>query len=407
MPRLAREDSGTPNGVDAKDRRDRPAVSKTVFLACGGTGGHIFPAFSVAEELEGARPELIIRFLCGNKDIEETIFRKVSRDRFSVIDSAPFRGLRSFADPVFLLKLMRGFWQSVRLVRRNRPSLVVGFGGHFSFPVIVAAKLMGVRTLIHEQNVMPGSANRWMSRWVDGAALSFESTKAFLKLPETVRVTGNPIRASIERDCAAEALDFFDLSKHKVTVLVVGGSQGAESINRLFLGSLKFLNKDIKREIQVLHLCGRMDPGAAQEACRASGVSCRAFSFFDRMDLVYSMADLALGRAGATFLAEIKNRKIPAILVPYPYGDGHQRVNARAFAQECEADIVEQSELDELALAELLEKRVMKTKTAKQSATLACVGSAMNPAGSAAGARELLADFICEMADAPQTTRKR
>ncbi len=329
---------------------------RCVLLACGGTGGHIFPAFSVAEELKKKYPALRLVYVCGNKDIENAIFRMISGEKVIPVESAPFRGGYSLFSPAFLLKLLQGFRQSYKILRTEKPSIVVGFGGHFSFPVILAARCLGIKTVIHEQNVMPGFANKVLMRFADAVALSFEETRAYLAPHRFMKRTGNPIRASIEKDCREEALKFFGFSPEKVTVLVLGGSQGAESINTVFLESLAKLPVELRSSLQAVHLTGKMSTALAEEACAKEGVFSRAFSFFERMDLVYGAADFALGRAGATFLAEAKAKQTPAILVPYPFAGGHQLLNARAFLESGNSWVIEQKDLSAEMLAPVLKK---------------------------------------------------
>ncbi|MGH7198756.1 MAG: undecaprenyldiphospho-muramoylpentapeptide beta-N-acetylglucosaminyltransferase [Candidatus Omnitrophota bacterium] len=359
-----------------------------ILLACGGTGGHIFPAISVAEELKRRDPRAEILYVCGKKDIENAIFKVVREEKVLSVTSAPFKGRSSLWNPLFLIKLMCGFCQSAAILLREKPDAVVGFGGYFSFPVILTAKAFGVPTLVHEQNVVPGVANQFLSRFVDGVAVSFEETGRLLPRSKKLRTTGNPIRSSIERDTRAEGLRVFGFSPGKETILVLGGSQGAESINTFFLEALPLLPAERRSKIQVLHLCGRMDPEAAEAVLKREGVPGRVYSFFERMDLAYGVCDLAVGRAGATFLAEIAGKNMPAILIPYPHGSGHQLVNAQAFARTWRATIVEQKDLtaEKLAglLAETIEAQSGKREEAGGSAS---VNGAIN-------ARVLLADFI-------------
>jgi len=376
-----------------------------IILACGGTGGHIFPAFSVAEELKRRQPSCQIIYACGKKDIESSIFKIVRDEKVISVQSAPFGGRLSLLNPVFLLKLTKGFLQSFFILMKERPQIVVGFGGYFSFPVILVARLLGIRTLIHEQNVAPGVANVFLSRWVDGVALSFAETGTYFSRVKNTRVTGNPIRSSVEKDRREEALSFFKFSRDKVTVLVLGGSQGAESINTLFLEGLFLLSGELKTKVQVLHLCGRMSVETVEAALKAQGVDGRVFSFFERMDLAYGACDFAIGRAGATFLAEIAVKKIPSILIPYPYGDGHQRLNAKAHSQGRECVVAEQKELTPVILAGLL-TRFIKNEEAKSERVL---NGSKNIGGNGhhrfdsmtANSRVLLADFIEEVRGMP------
>jgi UDP-N-acetylglucosamine--N-acetylmuramyl-(pentapeptide) pyrophosphoryl-undecaprenol N-acetylglucosamine transferase len=245
-------------------------------------------------------------------------------------------------------------------LKTEKPDAVVGFGGHGSFPVVTAARLRGIPTLVHEQNVLPGLANRLLAPVVDGVALSFSQTRLSHR---RLRVTGNPIRRAIERDCRREAMRFFGFSAERRTLLVLGGSQGAESVNTLFFDAVGHLPAGLKDSMQVLHLCGRMHPEDSERRLAAAGIAAKAFSFFDRMDLAYGASDLAIGRAGATFLAEMEARRLPAVLVPYPYAGGHQLANARAVAARADAVVAEQKDLDGPKLAALMGRRFADLKT--------------------------------------------
>lgn len=356
-----------------------------VLLACGGTGGHVFPAFSLAEELLRRDPSAVVHYACGDKDIETLIFRIVSGRAVSTVTSAPFRGLRSAADPGFWRRLGKGFLQARRLIRDVRPDVVVGFGGHYSFPVAAAARCARVPVVIHEQNAVPGMANRLLARWADGVALSHAQTAPLVPTRARVRVTGNPIRSAIGTVPRSEALAYFGFDASRRTVLVLGGSQGSQSINAVLIPALERAGAGALGRLQVLHLCGKMRSEDAQSALESAGVKARAFSFFDRMELAYAAADAAIGRAGATFLAELAACPVEALLVPYPFAGGHQMANARAFAARHRAQIVEQSDLGPEVVADFL-SRVSRMP-----------GSAQPPAG-APSARGLLADFVTELA---------
>jgi len=363
-----------------------------ILMACGGTGGHIFPAISVAEEIKQRRPDAEILYVCGKKDIESAIFKEVIHERWIPVAGAPLKKSLSLFNPLFLIKLLQGLIEARKILKRERPDLVVGFGGYFSFPVVCMARVLGRKTLIHEQNVVPGVANKFLARFVDGVALSFDETRPYLPKARNTRRTGNPIRSSIEKDCREEALGFFGFSKDRATLLVLGGSQGAESINTLFLGSLCFLPETARNQWQVLHLCGKMPADFVEREYLRAGISGKAYSFFQRMDLAYGVTDLALGRAGATFLAEVDAKKIPTILIPYPYGSGHQRANAKIFSQSGRAVVAEQSSLTPRSLADLLIRRMGSVRDGTGAREMA----PLLPPNS----RKLLTDFILEMVSA-------
>ncbi len=363
-----------------------------IMMACGGTGGHIFPAFSVAEEIKERDISAEIVYVCGKLDIENAIFKIVSDEKVVSVESAPFRGARSLFSPIFLIKLIQGLWQSFRILQNEKPDLVTGFGGYFAFPIVLVASWMRIPTLIHEQNVIPGKANKALAGIVDGVALSFPETRQWLDPKGECRVTGNPVRLAIERDCRPEALRFFGFDDHRVTLLVLGGSQGAESINVLFLGALPLMADSVKNKIQVVHLCGRMAATTAEEALKKHGVLGKAYSFFERMDLIYSVSDLALGRAGATFLSEISVKKIPAILIPYPSADEHQLANAKAFCRGKDSVYREQKDLTSGKLAEELVHFINKVFAEKSGQT----DIRQNGHAEQVNSRSLLADYMVE-----------
>ena len=355
-------------------------------FACGGSGGHIFPALSVGEEIRRRDPSSRILYICGKKDIEHDIFKIARNERVISVQSASYPGTVTFRTPAFLIKSAVGFIQSVMILRRLRPDLVLGFGGYTSFPVLMAAKALNIPTMLHEQNVVPGKANRWMAAQVDLVALSFPETEHYLPKALKKIVTGNPIRMSVERECREEALKFFGFSPDKKTLLVLGGSQGAESINTLFLKSLSALSVFARKNLQVLHLCGRMDPRDSEKRCAEENIYARAYSFFDAMDLAYGAADFCVGRAGATFLAEIRAKQLPVLLVPYPFADGHQRANAEVFQREYGARVVEQNELDGQKLARIVEEMMNEVPSnTRPSASVS--GGTLN-------ARQVLADAL-------------
>ena len=362
-----------------------------IVFACGGTGGHIFPAFSVAEELKKRDPRTEIIYVCGKKDIEHAIFKIVAGEKVVPIESAMFGGALSLFNPSFLIKLFSGFRQANGFLKKEKPDLVVGFGGYFSFPAVFIAKWLNIRTLIHEQNAVPGMANKFLSRFVDGIALSFPDTAEHLSGKNRFRVTGNPVRASIENVSREEALRFFNFSGDKITILVLGGSQGSESINGFFLEAMNFIAEDLMARIQVLHLCGKMPIEATESAFSKFGVAGKAYSFFERMDLAYGATDIAIGRAGATFLAEIAVKNIPAILIPYPYGSGHQLVNAKAFGRTRDSVLIEQKDLTPESLAGRLVEYIQKVEENRRDHRFA-----KPDRSESSNARELLADFIEE-----------
>jgi UDP-N-acetylglucosamine--N-acetylmuramyl-(pentapeptide) pyrophosphoryl-undecaprenol N-acetylglucosamine transferase len=232
-----------------------------------------------------------------------------------------------------------------------KPDAVVGFGTLDSFPLLMLGRLLRAKTLIHEQNVMPGRANRLLARFADRTAVSFAQTKKYLGIrPERIVYTGNPVREELVKIEKAEARIFFGLNPEKFTILVLGGSQGSRSINLRFLEALQGLTGTYS--LQVIHLAGDSDGPGLEEKYRNLKLEARVFSFLNQMQYAYSACDIAICRCGATTLAELIHYRLPAILIPYPYAYNHQRWNADVLEEVGAGAIIEEDKLhtDLLAL---------------------------------------------------------
>ena len=304
-----------------------------ILIAAGGSGGHIFPAVALKRALS-SHNDVVMKFVGSDKAIDRRIFEKEGSD-FSLLSSnkLPYKISLSFI--IFFLRLVSDMLRSIGIVTAYRPACCVGFGGYVSFPVIFAAKLFCIRTVVHEQNVIPGRANKILFGLADKIALSFEDTLEHLSPSERRKavVTGNPIRTDDFRDDRLTALKSFGLEASKFTVLVVGGSQGAHVLNDRFISSVGAMDIDVRSKIQIIHLTGVKDyERAVEEYGKISGIEARAYSFIDRIEDAYSAADLIITRAGASALFEAAYFGKAMIVVPYPYAMSHQVENARAFS---------------------------------------------------------------------------
>lgn len=295
-----------------------------VLVVTGSSGGHIFPALSFIERLRAGVPEATIVLVLPRVNALGT--RLPAGCSVKYIFMRPFSGnLRRRVMAVF--DFLRGSLQSFLIVGALRPDTAVGFGSIASVPAMFFAWLFRARTIIHEQNVVPGKANRVLAWFADRIAVSFEDTRSyFAAYAGKVSYTGNPVRSALKRIEPAQARVFFGLEPDDFTILVMGGSQGSASINRLVPEALR--DAAAKFRFQVIHLCGKSDERSVAGAYCALGVKARVFGFFDRMEYAYSAADLCIGRAGATTLSELKFFHLPALLVPYPYAGAHQARNA-------------------------------------------------------------------------------
>ncbi len=322
---------------------------KKVLIAAGGTGGHLFPAIALAEELKYRGIEVL--FVCSERPRDRQILEK-NGYRFSILNMRPLeKGLRGFFN--FCLWLTFSFFQAIFILLKFRPRVCVGFGGYTCVPLIISAKVLGLRTVIHEQNFIPGRANRVLANLVSKIAISFKESQKFLPKQEAI-FTGNPIRKIILNSKEEDAYRFTGFVKQKWTILVMGGSQGSHRLNTILPEAFFLIDKDLKRDFQIIHLAGENELSLVEEAYRRYGIECRVFGFSDRVGLFYRISKLIIARSGATTIAEILAMRIPSILIPYPYAHRHQRVNARFLEDLGAAIVLEEDMISASLLAETI-----------------------------------------------------
>ncbi len=312
-----------------------------IMITGGGTGGHIFPGIAIADAVKRIEPEADIIFVGTKGKIESRVVPKAGY-KFVPIWISGFRRSLDLRNLLFPLKLIVSLIQSFLIIKKFKPDVVVGTGGYVSGPVVFVASLLGVPTLIQEQNSYPGITTRLLSTLVDEVYISFESSRKYLKRKDNVFLTGNPIRSSLKIYPKDEALKFFGLDEGKKTLFVFGGSTGARSINEAML---EIIDELVKRDIQVIWQTGMLDFERVRNKCEGvCGV--KVFPFLDEIDYAYSACDLAVCRAGATTISEITYFGVPSILVPYPFAAAnHQYENARVLSENGAGEILLDSEL--------------------------------------------------------------
>ncbi len=313
------------------------ASSTLVAIACGGTGGHLFPGVAVGEELRLRGCEVTL--MVSPKDVDQQAVRSISGME---IVTLPAVGLSRGGWMGFLW----GFWKSYRLARLHfrsrRPKCVLAMGGFTSAPPVVAGRRVGANTFLHESNSIPGRANRWLAPWVDGALVYFPPAAPRLRA-RRVDLAGMPVRPQFHTPLAvAEARQLMGLLADAPVLLVMGGSQGATRINELVLKIVPQLRQAVP-DLQFMHLTGPGDFEKVRAGYAAQNVPAVVHAFFLDMGTALAAADVALSRAGASSLAELAARQVPAVLVPYPAAaDNHQYFNARAFVQSGAAWMLQQ-----------------------------------------------------------------
>ena len=327
-------------------------LSLKVLLVAEGSGGHLIPALQVAEQL--AASGVVTKLWYARRQQTAPLADALARESYE--------GLVDI-DPMILRPsggALGWAWQCGQLWSRAQryfdtfaPDVVVGFGGWVSAPVVLAAHKRGIGCLVHEQNVVMGRANRWLARWADRVAVSFDETQRHLGRVPSV-TTGMPIRRTLGTISRAAAAQRFGLKADRLTLLVLGGSQGSHAINQLMIQLSGLLSSSERSTWQLVHITGAGDATAVGRAYQTARISAWVAPFLTEMDAAYAQADLVLARAGASTIAELARCSKPAVLIPFPYAGGHQRANARVV-ETCGGGVVidESSASPEHVLAEL------------------------------------------------------
>ena len=319
-----------------------------MIITGGGTGGHLFPAIAIAEEIRKNAPTAEITFVGTQHKIEARVVPQHGF-KFETIWVSGFRRKFTIENIMFPVKFVVSIVQSFLLMRRLRPNVVVGTGGYVCGPPLFVASVLGIPTLIQEQNSYPGMTTRLLSSRVSEVHLSFRSSQQYLKRFENVHVSGNPTREDVGRISRTEGAAYFGVSPVKRTLLVFGGSLGASSINNAVL---KVLDRIIANDIQLVWQTGGIDYGRIKaqtdRIIESSRGTIRLYEFIEKIEHAYAVCDLAVCRAGATTVAELGKAGVASVLVPYPHAAAdHQTENARAMVEAGAAVMIGDAELDD------------------------------------------------------------
>lgn len=318
-----------------------------IVIAGGGTGGHLFPGLALAEELR-ARGGNEVLFVGTARGIEARVLPQRGWP-LELIDVAGIKGRGWRGLLGGLLRLPRALWQSWRILRRFPAEVVVGVGGYASGPLVLMAVLLRRRTAILEQNSIPGVTNRVLGRLVRWVFITFDESRRWFSAKK-IRSLGNPIRDELRR-AAAAAPGGAGAPSSTTRVLVCGGSQGARAVNRLAADAIVSLAQG-GAILHVLHQTGVADRASVEERYRTAGIDANVREFIEDMAGAYRDADVVVGRAGATTLAELTAFGRAAILIPFPYAtDNHQRVNADALERVGAARVLDEKGLTAELLA--------------------------------------------------------
>ncbi|PJJ75190.1 UDP-N-acetylglucosamine-N-acetylmuramylpentapeptide N-acetylglucosamine transferase [Thermoflavifilum aggregans] len=322
-----------------------------IIISGGGTGGHIFPAIAIARALQQLEPDIQVLFVGAKGKME---MEKVPQAGYP-IRALDIKGMdrsswwKNITLPYFILK---SILQARHILHDFKPHAVIGVGGYASFPILFAAQQAGIDTYIQEQNSFAGKANQWLAKKATRIFVAFDGMEKFFP-KEKIVVTGNPVRQDIlsENISKADACRFFELDPQRPVVLVVGGSQGARSINRAIQQNIELL---ISHHIQVIWQTGKLDFENIQQFIQSKAAQARYLSqiklmpFVQDMAKAYAAADVVVSRAGAIAIAELCVMQKPAILVPFPFAaEDHQTHNARMLVEKQAAWMIADAEAQE------------------------------------------------------------
>ena len=333
-----------------------------IIIAGGGTGGHLFPGIAIAREFLRKDPKNRVTFIGTKKGIEYRVLPELGFD-LKVITVKGFKGKGLLEKIKALFCIPYSFIKSAYYIKKLQADIVIGLGGYISFPPIIAGKIMGKPTAIHEQNSFPGLSNRILGKIADKVFISNRESSLFFKKEKTI-LSGLPIRAEFIKNNLPERDTSFN-------ILVIGGSQGSHEINNAIIDCLPKLNS-FKERIKFIHQSGEKDKKELIKHYAENGISAAVFTFIDDIYTCYQKSNLVISRAGASTLAEIALCGRASILIPYPYAtNNHQEKNGRAFVEEGASVMIQSSRLSGEKLASViinLENRPEQIKKMEEQA---------------------------------------
>ncbi|MDI6741439.1 MAG: undecaprenyldiphospho-muramoylpentapeptide beta-N-acetylglucosaminyltransferase [Smithella sp.] len=318
-----------------------------VVIAGGGTGGHLFPGIALAEEFIKRDGTTEIIFIGTKKGIESRLLKKIGYELRTIdIEGVKGRGMKALLKGIYQIPV--SLWQSRRILKQFRPDLVFGVGGYASGPAVLAAYCMNLPTAVAEQNAIPGVTNKILGKFADRIFVTYAQTRTFFP-PEKVVFSGNPVRASLSAGTGEKNKD-----KKEWCLLIFGGSQGAEAINKSVMDMLPQL-QSLKDKIKILHQTGLRQLEDVRKAYEESDIRAVVKDFIVDMAQAYAEADLIICRAGATSLAEITAAGKASVLIPFPWAaNDHQLKNAQALEQEGAAKVIREKDLSGVKLFEVV-----------------------------------------------------
>ena len=339
--------------VEKKELHKTPEALR-IIIAGGGTGGHLFPGIAIAQEFMARNPNSNVLFVGTGKPFETSILSELSF-KHAKITAAGIKGRGPAKQALSIAKIPKGIFESIMILKRFKPDLVIGVGGYAAGPLVMSAWLLGIPIALHEQNILMGITNRILSRLADRIFISFENTPLELNGCK-VHLTGNPVRKEIlQRNGNQKVSTITGFGKQRpFTVLIIGGSQGARGINLAVMEAVEHIRE--KDAFFFIHQTGVQDETMVKAAYQRCDIAGKVQAFFVDMARQYQQADLVICRAGATTVAEITAIGKGVVFIPFPFAaDNHQVLNARTLTNAAAAEIILQQDLSGRVLADKIE----------------------------------------------------
>ena len=336
-----------------------------VVLSGGGTGGHIYPALAMAREIKKQNPHAEFLYIGSKRGLERELVGKAGIP-FKDIEITGFKRKLSFENFKTILRFLKGVQQSKKYIRDFQPDVVIGTGGYVCGPVLYAASKEKIPTMVHEQNVIPGLTNKFLARFVDVVAISFEGARPFFAQAKKVVLTGNPRATEVVNANPMNGYKTLSISTNKKIILFVGGSRGAKAINQGFLEILPSLHRFT--DYHFVYVTGDVHFENVKEEISKRGIDLKTYSNVSIFPFLYNMPEilaatrLIVSRAGASTLAEITALGVPAILIPSPYVTAnHQEKNAKWLEEQGAAKMIRENELNGEVLLQTIHSMIQES----------------------------------------------
>ncbi|MFN0117764.1 MAG: undecaprenyldiphospho-muramoylpentapeptide beta-N-acetylglucosaminyltransferase [Elusimicrobiota bacterium] len=334
----------------------KPNKKLSFIIIAGGTGGHFYPGLSIAKELKKRGHD--VRFIVRKNDFVLPILKR-EQFLFDEIEASGFVRKLTIKNFLVFSKIISGFRSAKTILKEHKPSCVIAMGGYLSFSPVLCAKWLKIPVLLHEQNVFPGLANRWLAKLSDKVALGFIESQSFF--PSKSVFTGNPVREEFFQLLPPEvARKKWNLDPLKKTLLVFGGSLGAHKLNELILKALSEMDLT-NNPLQVVHFSGVQDEDWVKKEYSKLPIKSFVQSFCHEMAVAFSASDFIVCRAGASTVTELIALKKPSLLVPYPFAtNDHQSFNAKVIFDKGAGVVIRESSLSKDKLKEILNDFLFK-----------------------------------------------